>query len=336
MGRGSPSAHSQNPFPGWTIPRGTGNLARPIMWKELRWKKLRARPLPSEWQRIVATQCVFYSRLPVADRAELAGHMQVLLAEKKFEGCGGLLITEEMRVVIAAHACLLLLHRSTDYYPQLRTILVYPGSYVVPVTRHVGGGIWEEGWQSRSGESWQTGATVLAWEEVSREARESSPENVVLHEFAHQLDYEDGGMADGIPALAQGESFALRQQRYAAWTRLMRAEYEQLRRGWRRASRRFCARMGPRIRRNSSLWPRNRFLGIPPKCSGRIRRGGEMVDHGWTWINTDLEKGGRQLTTEDSEDTEKGGNFGQNVTEGTEMRWFIHGGSEWLTMDGRV
>ena len=221
--------HSQNPIPGWTIWRAGGNLHRLIMWKISRRKKLLATPLSPEWRRIAETQCAFYHRLPVADRAELAGHVQVFLAEKKFEGCGGLVITEAMRVVIAAHACLLLLHRQTDYYPQLRTILVYPGSYVVPVTRHVGGGIWEEGWQSRSGESWQTGAIVLAWEEVSREARNSQPDNVVLHEFAHQLDYEDGGTADGIPALGHGESFALRQERYAAWTRVMRAEYEQLR-----------------------------------------------------------------------------------------------------------
>ena len=199
------------------------------MWKESRRKKLRATPLPPEWQRIVETQCALYHLLPAADRAELAGHVQVFLAEKQFEGCGGLVITGELRVVIAVHACLLLLHRSTDYYPQLRTILVYPDSYVVPVTRHVGGGIWEEGWQSRAGESWQTGAIVLAWAEVIREARNRQPENVVLHEFAHQLDYEDGGLADGIPALAHGESFALRQQRYAAWTRVMRAEYEALR-----------------------------------------------------------------------------------------------------------
>ena len=199
------------------------------MWKESRRKKLRATPLSPEVQRIVETQCDVYQRLPKADRAELAGHMQVFLAEKRFEGCGGLVITEEMRVVIAAYACVLLLHRQTDYYPQLRTILVYPGSYVVPVTRQVGGGIWEEGWQSRSGESWQTGAIVLAWEEVSREAGDSQQPNVVLHEFAHQLDYEDGGAADGVPALVHGEPFATRQERYAAWTRVMRAEYEQLR-----------------------------------------------------------------------------------------------------------
>jgi Mlc titration factor MtfA (ptsG expression regulator) len=198
------------------------------MWKELRRKKLWDTPLPSEWQRIVGARCALFHRLPAADRRELTGHVQVFLAEKNFEGCGGLSITDEMRVCIAAHACLLLLHRRTDYFPGLRTILVYPGSYFVPVTRPVGGGVWAEGWEARSGEAWPTGAVVLAWEEVLRGAADSQQSNVVLHEFAHQLDYEDGGAADGTPALGDGETFALRRQRYTAWIQVMRGEFEQL------------------------------------------------------------------------------------------------------------
>ena len=198
------------------------------MWKESRRKKLLATPLPPEWQRIVETTCAFHRCLPEADRRELAGHIQVFLAEKSFEGCGGLAITEEMRVSIAAHACLLLLHRQTDYFPFLRTILVYPGNYFVPMTRHVGGGVWEEGWQARSGESWQSGAIVLAWEEVRRRALDPHQPNVVLHEFAHQLDYEDGGAADGTPALDVGDSFFTRKRRHDAWIQVMRAEFERL------------------------------------------------------------------------------------------------------------
>ena len=61
---------------------------------------------------------------------ELLGHIQVFLAEKRFEGCGGFEITNEVRVTIAAQACLLLLHRGTDYFPGLLTILVYPLTYM--------------------------------------------------------------------------------------------------------------------------------------------------------------------------------------------------------------
>ena len=171
------------------------------MWKGLRRKKLKAAPFPSEWRQIIATYCPYYLHLPDADRQELERHVQVFLAEKKFEGCGGLTISDEHKVCVAAFACLLLLHRDTDYYPSLRTILVYPSTYVVPTTRHVGSGVMEEGQEARAGEPWQEGAVVVAWD-AACSAIESpgSGYNVVLHEFAHQLDYEDG-QTNGAPQL---------------------------------------------------------------------------------------------------------------------------------------
>jgi Mlc titration factor MtfA (ptsG expression regulator) len=192
------------------------------MLKQLRRKKLRSAPFPEQWRRIIEARCPFYLRLPDADRRELQGHIQVFLAEKQFEGCGGFVIEEEHKVCIAAQACLLLLHRETDYFPDLQTILVYPSMYVVPTTRHVGGGIMQERNESRLGESWQQGAIVLAWDAVA-----SGPE-LVLHEFAHQLDYEDG-FSDGAPLLGEGESFLERKRLYAEWSRVMHEEYDQLR-----------------------------------------------------------------------------------------------------------
>ncbi len=199
------------------------------MWKRSQRKKLRAAPFPAEWRRIAEANCPFYARLPEADRRELEGNIQVFLAEKQFEGCGGLEVTEEMRVRIAAYACLLLLHRDTDYYPDLKTVLVYPGAYVVPTTRHVGSGVYEEGEQTRTGESWREGAVVLAWDAVlSGIHNPDAGDNVILHEFAHQLDYEDG-RADGAPLLDRGESLAEQKRCSADWSRVMRAEFEQLR-----------------------------------------------------------------------------------------------------------
>jgi hypothetical protein len=199
------------------------------MWKGLRRKKLRSAPFPPEWRRIIESSCPFYERLPDADRREIEGHIQVFLAEKKFEGCGGLELTDEIRVCIAAHACLLLLHRDTDYYPDLKTVLVYPGTYVVPTTRHVGSGVYEESQQTRAGESWREGAVVLAWDAVLSGIRDpGSGYNVILHEFAHQLDYEDG-QADGVPLLGHGESLLEQKGRFAGWSRIMRSEFDQLR-----------------------------------------------------------------------------------------------------------
>jgi MtfA peptidase len=199
------------------------------MLKGFRRKKLRSAPFPEQWLRIIQARWPLYRRLSDDDRRELQGHVQVFLAEKGFEGCGGFVIEEEHKVCIAAQACLLLLHRETDYYPDLRTILVYPTMYVVPTTRHVGGGIMQEQDESRLGESWREGAIVLAWDAVrSGMAESAGGHNVVIHEFAHQLDYEDG-FADGAPLLGYGESLLTRRHRYAEWSRVMREEYERLR-----------------------------------------------------------------------------------------------------------
>ena len=185
--------------------------------------KLRAEPIPSEWRKILERNLAVFRRLPPEDQEELLGHVQIFLAEKHFEGCGGLELTDEMRVTIAAQACLLLLHRETDYYPKLRSILVYPSGYVVEGEHHLGGGIWEEGEDHRLGHTQQQlGALVLAWDSARAGARDPNDgENLVLHEFAHQLDFEDN-RTDGTPPLDT-------HAEYLAWARVMSEEFEALR-----------------------------------------------------------------------------------------------------------
>ena len=199
------------------------------MWKRQRRRSLQSAPFPASWSPILEARCPFYLRLPKEDQQELRRHIQVFLAEKSFEGCGGLVMTDEIKVCIAAQACLLLLHRKTDYYPELRSILVYPSTYFVKETRHVGGGIMEEGHYARAGEAWQHGAVVLAWDAVCQgTANPDDGHNVVFHEFAHQLDFEDG-WANGAPALGHGHDWATRKGRYAAWTRVLSTEFQRLR-----------------------------------------------------------------------------------------------------------
>lgn len=199
------------------------------MWKRRRRKKLQSAPFPASWSRVLLARCPFYQRLSEADQNELHAHIQVFLGEKRFEGCGGLAIDQEMRLCIAAQACLLLLHRQTDYYPELRSILVYPSTYFVRDTRHLGGGIMEEGHYPRLGEAWQHGAVVLAWDAVCRgTADPQDAHNVVFHEFAHQLDFEDG-WANGAPALGDGQAWSGRRSKYAAWARVLSTEFERLR-----------------------------------------------------------------------------------------------------------
>jgi hypothetical protein len=99
--------------------------------KQRRRRHLQARPFPKKWLTLIQRHVVFFPRLSAMDRAELLGHIGVFLAEKRFEGCDGFAITDEVRVTVAAQACVLLLHRRTDYFPKLLTILVYPLTYMV-------------------------------------------------------------------------------------------------------------------------------------------------------------------------------------------------------------
>src|SRR5438132_2846437 len=121
--------------------------------KERRRRRLRARPFPKEWLALVQRHVVFFHKLSGSDRFELLGHIQVFLAEKRFEGCGGFEITDEVRVTIAAQACLLLLHRKKDYFPGLVTILVYTLYFMVQEDHRVGEHVWEERTVSRLGET---------------------------------------------------------------------------------------------------------------------------------------------------------------------------------------
>ena len=192
--------------------------------------RIRSQPFPSEWRDILLRRYLMYSRLPLADRRELEGLIQVFLAEKRFEGCGGQEITDEVRVLIAAQACLLLLHRDTDCYPRLHSVLVYPSSYVAR-TWHLenDGRTITEGDQVRGGESWPHGTVVLAWDGAFAGAVELDKErNLVLHEFAHQLDEEDG-RADGAPLLTGANVWQTRH-RYQTWAKVLSAEFHQLRR----------------------------------------------------------------------------------------------------------
>jgi len=190
--------------------------------------RLRATPFPDAWRAVVARHVPYIRRLTSEERTELEGHVQVLLAEKSFEGCGGLQLQDVHRVTIAAHAALLLLGRSSDYFPHLHSILVYPDEYVVDEPRELDGGIMEEGPESYAGHTQRNlGALVLSWRDVLDGVRDPADgSNVIFHEFAHQLDFEDGG-DDGTPL----HDDVAAARRFAS---VVREEYARLRRDVRR------------------------------------------------------------------------------------------------------
>ena len=182
---------------------------------------IRARPFPTEWRDILKRRVPYVRAMPADLQLQLKAHIQVFLAEKAFIGCDGLEITDEIRVTIAAQACLLILNRPSFYYPELRQILVYPGSFVVEREHTDGAGIKHAGRQVLAGESWSNGQVVLSWDDTLQGAAvPDDGNNVVIHEFAHQLDQEKG-VANGAPVLA-------RRAHYRRWSQVLNDEYRAL------------------------------------------------------------------------------------------------------------
>lgn len=189
-------------------------------FKNRRRREIQQQPFPAEWERVLVERYGLYRRLPEPVRRSLGQHIQVFLDEKIFEGCNGVEMTDEVRVLIAAQACLLLLGLDHDYYPNLRTVLVYPEAFVSDVRDH-DGWIVHEGRQVRLGEAWSHGAVVLSWEDVVEGADDPDDGyNVVLHEFAHKLDQETG-VSNGTPFLDDAE-------RYESWARVFTAALHRL------------------------------------------------------------------------------------------------------------
>jgi Mlc titration factor MtfA (ptsG expression regulator) len=190
-------------------------------FKDRRRKAICERPFPAEWQTILHETVPYARRLVAEDQDKLRDLIQIFLEEKRFEGCGGLELDDEIRVNIAAQACILILRNDTDIYPDLEVILVYPSAYIDRRPRTVEGGIVVEDPEARLGESWSRGVVVLAWDAVRRGASDvHDGKNVVFHEFAHQLDTEDGA-ADGAPVLQQRAA-------YGPWARVLGVAYAGL------------------------------------------------------------------------------------------------------------
>lgn len=190
---------------------------------ERRRDRLRSKPLPAAWHAILDRRVPYLRRLPPHLRRELEGHVQVFIVEKQFIGCAGFEVTDEARLVIAAQACLLVLGRRGEPFPKARDILVYPGPFAVERLEGAGiPGLLHENRTPRSGESWTHGQVVISWDDALAGAADPDDgANVVIHEFAHQLD-QWKGYANGAPWLG-------RRDRYPRWSSVMHREYARLR-----------------------------------------------------------------------------------------------------------
>ncbi|HEY3493957.1 MAG TPA: M90 family metallopeptidase [Polyangiaceae bacterium] len=192
-------------------------------WRRLSRAEVIAEEFPEAFRALILRRVPCAKLLKPEELAKLETLVRIFNSEKAFEGAGGLELTEEMRVVIAARACLLLLQRielDSPLYPDLDSVVVYPSTYRARGERREGYVVFD-GEQARLGESWSRGVVVLSWDAVvSGSANPNDGHDVVLHEFAHQLDAEDGLM-DGTPEL---DGF----ERYSVWSRVAGAEYAAL------------------------------------------------------------------------------------------------------------
>jgi len=193
-------------------------LPRWRAWRRQLWGR---RPFPSAWRSILRRRVPLYRQLPADLQLQLRRRILEFLAEKPFLGCGGLVVTDEMRVTIAAQACLLRLNHGGPLFPELRQVLVYPGAFVVDRVNAAPGGVLREERRALAGESWQQGQVILSWQDVLDGARiPDDGHNVVLHEFAHQLDQETG-TANGAPLLGSRAA-------HARWAGVMSREFAAL------------------------------------------------------------------------------------------------------------
>ena len=182
-------------------------------WRRRRRARIRATPPPDAWRDILAANAPFVARLPDAERARLLGDLQVFVAEKHFIPAGGMEITDEVKVTIAAAAARLVLHLDVDRYDDLTEIVVYPGAYRHPDAA--------EG-SAVLGEAHAWGTVVLAWDAVLHGLRHPRDgHDTAVHEFAHVLDRADGAF-DGAPSLHAGEH-------YRPWATVMQRSFDRLR-----------------------------------------------------------------------------------------------------------
>jgi Mlc titration factor MtfA (ptsG expression regulator) len=191
-------------------------------WRRRRRRGLVARPFPDDWEAVLKTNFPRVERLGGEGGRKLRGDIQVLVAEKNWEGVFGLEMDDEVRVTIAAQASWLVLGRDVSCFDNVLSILVYPDAYSAPEQFTISNGIVIEGRSQRLGEAWHRGPVVLSWPDVLRGGRNpGSGRNLVFHEFAHQLDMLNGRHVDGTPPLDSAE---LTER----WRTIVSREYQQL------------------------------------------------------------------------------------------------------------
>jgi len=184
-------------------------------------RRLMGAPTPAQWHQWIATHVPLVKYLPPELLERVLALTRIFVNEKRFVGCNGLTVTDEMRVVIGFQASLLVVNRPgvpiDAFYDELESILVYPAAFLVEETQHLGHGLVTTGRRALSGQAWEARRMILSWDDIEHRPPAS---NVVLHEFAHYLDMENDSM-DGAPVLQNALA-------YARWSQAFLEEYRRL------------------------------------------------------------------------------------------------------------
>jgi len=195
-------------------------ILAPALWQRRRRRQLAGQAVPRHWRSFLRHHWPQYRQLPAPLQQRLGKQMQRFLAETEIIGCAGLQLTEPMKLLIAAQACLLTVQLPVHDYPGLRQILVYPDAFRVQQQHTDAAGVVSQTPQWREGESWQQGKVVLSWQHTLQGAAEPADgRNLVFHEFAHQLDGHSGTV-NGMPLLPAGL--------HSSWSTQMQVAFDQL------------------------------------------------------------------------------------------------------------
>ncbi|HWC74352.1 MAG TPA: M90 family metallopeptidase [Gemmatimonadales bacterium] len=191
-----------------------------------------AGPIPDRWLSLLNSDVPVSHHLQPSERVQLLRAARELITTRRWEGCRGVVLTEDMKVVIAAEACLLTMAIPGEPFPGLREILIYPTTFV---PRHIGD---PRKWLTASepqralpelGESWSNGIIVLSLEETARgNANPSDGSNVILHEFAHELAFEHSLTPPSTAALAFGRAWDPQVSDPDRWRKVIQLAYDRI------------------------------------------------------------------------------------------------------------
>jgi len=189
-------------------------------WVRRKRAQIKQQPFPKKWRQILRNNVPYFYSMPADIQLQLKQQVLVFLNEKEFYGFQGVKIDDEIKVTIAAQACLLLLNRETNFYPKLKSIYVYPAAFITSHQTRDSAGVLQNQQRVLSGESWEYGKVILSWKDSKQGALVfNDGHNVVIHEFAHQLDQETG-VANGAPFLKSKSN--------QCWSQVLSEEFEKL------------------------------------------------------------------------------------------------------------